>query len=310
MSLQPFFPDGYHRWQTSLALLVSVVIGYLDRLNITLALPKMAEEHGWTMAETAEHGGMLMSSFYIAYGIANILLSPLGAKIGPRRSLLIIVVLWSVFTATGALFGQILSLFMATRILLGLSEGIHFPMMTIITKNWFPVHERSRGNGLWISGIFVATIMAPILMVPVIERFGWRTMFYMLGVAGIVITLPLIYRYVYASPEEHPGVSEKEKQYILRHREADDDAEMPMMALLRSRLFVLAFTAGILNNIVAHGLISWLPTYFTRGRGSPLKTLPMPCPCPMLFPYSVSYYGLTSATAATAASCWPVAVFC
>lgn len=282
------FPNGHHRWQTSLVLLVSVVIGYLDRLNITLALPKMAEEHGWSVAETAENGSMLMSTFYIAYGIANILFSPYGAKIGPRKSLLIIVVLWSVFTAAGAIFGQILTLFLATRILLGLSEGIHFPMMSIITQNWFPVHERSRGNGLWISGIFVATILAPILLVPIIERFSWRTMFYLLSLAGLVITLPLMYRYIYASPEDHPGISAEERKYILSQRETDADAAIPMIRLFRSRLFVLAFTAGIFNNIVAHGLVSWLPTYFTRGRGLDFGDLSYA----MSLPYAFSILGI------------------
>ena len=61
---------------------------------------------------------------------------------------------------------QVLLLFMATRVLLGLAEGVHFPMMSQLTKTWFPLHERSRANGLWVAGIYLAVLSAPLALVP------------------------------------------------------------------------------------------------------------------------------------------------
>ncbi|RPI93180.1 MAG: MFS transporter, partial [Spirochaetales bacterium] len=125
---------GRVRWQIPLILMVTVFIGYLDRGNINLALPKIAETYGWTKAQTGEYGGLLMSIFYIAYGLANIFISPLGEKFGPRKSLLCIVVLWSIFTALGGVLVLLFVPFIITRVFLGLSEGIHFPMMNTLTK--------------------------------------------------------------------------------------------------------------------------------------------------------------------------------
>ena len=137
------------RWQLVLVFMVTLFVGFMDRINITFALPLMAEEYGWAEAETRRYGSLLMGLFYGAYGLANILLSPIAARFGPRRSLLTIVCLWSLYTAIGAWVSQWLMLLLASRILLGLSEGVHVPMMTTATKTWFPLEERARANSIW-----------------------------------------------------------------------------------------------------------------------------------------------------------------
>ena len=134
--------NGRVRWKLALTLMVTLLIAYYDRLNVSLALPLIAADFGWGAGDTRRWGGILMSLFYIGYGLGNIFLSPLGQRFGLRRSLFVIIVLWSFFTALGAWASSILMLFAASRLLLGLSEGIHFPLMSQLTKNWFPPEER------------------------------------------------------------------------------------------------------------------------------------------------------------------------
>lgn len=178
------------RWQLPLVLLVSVLIAYFDRMNISYALPKIAKDYGWSVAEIGKYGGMLMSIFYVGYGLANILLSPVGERFGPRRSLMAVVMLFSIFTVLSAPLKLIFGVLVAVRICLGISEGIHFPMMNSLTKGWFPLRERSRANGLWVCGLLLSMILAPFIVVPVIEHWGWQAMFHVLGIAGMAVTLP------------------------------------------------------------------------------------------------------------------------
>jgi len=86
----------------------------------------------------------------VGYGLANMLLSPLGARFGPRKSLMFIIVLFSFFTALSAPVAMLFTVFVFVRICLGVAEGIHFPMNNIIIRNWFPAHERSRANSIWL----------------------------------------------------------------------------------------------------------------------------------------------------------------
>jgi MFS family permease len=175
------------RWQLPFVMLVTVCFSYLDRMNISYALPKIALDYGWTVKETGAYGGLLMSMFYVGYGLSNIFLSPIAERFGPRKSIIVVILLFSFFTMLGAPCGMMFTAFIAIRILLGLGEGTHFPMINVLTKRWFPTNERSRANGIWVLGIFGSMIIAPFLVVPVIETWGWRTMFIVLGCMGIFI---------------------------------------------------------------------------------------------------------------------------
>lgn len=255
------------RWKLVLTLGVTFLIAYYDRLNISLAMPLIAIENGWSDAETASRGALLMGLFYGGFGLANIFLTPLGTRIGPRRSLLVIVVLWSLFTALGALASQILTVFMASRVLLGLAEGIHPPMMNQLTNTWFTPGERSRANSVWVSGLFVAILTAPLVLVPVMERYGWRSGFYVLAVGGALISLPLVLRYVYDRPTAHPRVSATFAADIERGAGRIDVGDRATWRLLLERPFQILMLGGIINNAVALGIAGWLPTYLASLEG-------------------------------------------
>ncbi len=260
------------RWVLPFVILVTVLINYLDRLNLAIALPKIAEEFQWTTEQIGEWGGLLISIFFVGYGLTNMFLSPIGERFGPRKSLLVVVVLFSFFTALTAPVASILVAFIAIRFLLGVGEGVHFPMNSLLIKTWFPVAERSRANGIWIAGVMLSTIVAPLALVPLIEWLGWRGMFYVLGGLGIVISIPLIWLFVYNSPRKHPKISAEEIAYIEAGMEKDEKVVegsfwKQMKPVAKDKNYWIALMGGILNNFASYGLLMWFPLYFTKARG-------------------------------------------
>jgi MFS family permease len=281
----PLLPAG-RRWQLALVLMVTFFVAFMDRINITFALPLMAQEFNWSEGDTRKYGSLLMGLFYGAYGLANILLTPIAARFGPRRSLTFIVILWSLFTALGAWVSQWIMLLMATRILLGFSEGVHVPMMTTLTKAWFPLEERARANSIIVAGIFLAVLLAPLILVPMMAQFGWRTGFLVLAAAGALVSLPLIHHFVYESPREHPSISEAEARLVAdgRDREAADEVSGQLLrSLFTTPRFLLFFVIGIFNNLLSIGVTSWLPTYFTNKRGIPFEEITFLVAAPYAF---------------------------
>lgn len=272
------YSENYNtRWRLAFALMVSLFVGYLDRMNVSLALPLVAQQYGWSVAQTREQGGALLTVFYVGYGLANLFLSPLGARVGPRASLLAVVVLWSVFTALGALLSASLAALMATRVLLGLSEGIHFPMMNMLTKRWFPPQERARANSVWMGGLLLAVCLAPVLLIPLMDRWGWTGGFLLLAAAGPLVSLPLVWRHVHDSPAEHPRIAAAERQHIEAGNAAEAQAQPPgwrSVLHTMTRPAALAMIAcGTLYNVVSVGLSLWLPTYFVTAKGLPYAHL-------------------------------------
>jgi sugar phosphate permease len=130
-------------------------------------------------------------------------------------------------------------------------------------------------------------ILAPFIVVPIIEHWGWRAMFVVLGGAGMIITVPLIYYFVYNSPKEHPRITTAELNYISGGMETDEPEETRfwrgVKTFITKKEYWLALLGGIFNNMVAFGLLNWLPTYFTEGRGLEFSKLAYATSIPYVF---------------------------
>jgi MFS family permease len=245
-------PPSPLRWRMPIALLVVSMINWFDRSAMSLALPRIATEHGWTTAEIGANGARLLATFFVGYGLANMFLSPIAERFGPRKALMISVVAFSICTALNAPLGATISALVALRFALGLAEGIHFPMAGAVVSRWFPLGERSRANGIYIFGAQIAVIVGPLLMVPMITHFGWRAMFLVLGSLGLIVALPAVIAVLrddgpYAPVADHPSA-------------------LSPLAVFRNPDYWLILLAGIGSNIILYGLLAWLPTYLAEGR--------------------------------------------
>lgn len=114
---------------------------------MSLALPRIAQERGWTTAEVGANGAKLIAVFFVGYGLSNMFLSPVAERFGPRRSIVAAIVAFSLCTALNAPLGSTIAALVVLRLLLGIGEGVHFPMASAIVSGWFPLGERSRANG-------------------------------------------------------------------------------------------------------------------------------------------------------------------
>jgi MFS family permease len=229
-----------------------------------------------------------MGLFYAGFGVANIFLTPLGSRFGPRKSLVVIILLWSLFTALGAIASQVLLVFMASRVLLGLAEGIHPPMMNQLTNTWFAPDERSRANSVWVSGLFLSILTAPIVLVPLMDRYGWRTGFYVLAIGGVLVSLPLVVRFVHDRPLSHPRVARELAEQLENRANRINVEDHPAWRLLLERPFQILMLGGIINNAVALGVAGWLPTYLATLEGVRYADLSFLA----AIPYAASLLGL------------------
>src|SRR5579884_3689092 len=106
------------------------MITYLDRVCFGTVAPFIQGEFGLTDTQK----GMLFSAFALAYAIFEVPSGWLGDVFGPRRTLIRIVLCWSLFTALTGLFWPIpewpLFAFLAmllVRFLFGIGEAGAYP---------------------------------------------------------------------------------------------------------------------------------------------------------------------------------------
>ncbi|CAN5719095.1 hypothetical protein BH18ACI5_BH18ACI5_25690 [soil metagenome] len=116
--------------------------------------------------------------------------------------------MWSAFTSlTGAVSNYYLLLL--TRFLFGAGEAGAFPNASIVVSRWYPPSKRGSMAGVLLMASQIGGAIAPLLIVPIQMRHGWRAAFYLFGAVGVVWAT-VWYWWFRDSPAEKPGVSQAE----------------------------------------------------------------------------------------------------
>ncbi|MBT2605818.1 MFS transporter [Bacillus sp. ISL-53] len=195
------------RWTVVIWLLIGGIINYLDRANLSIAAPEMMKELGLSVTEI----GLLGTFFSWSYALMQLPSGWLIDRFGTKKVYTIALIWWSGATIlTGAVHKM--GSFIAARILLGVGEAPCFPTMAKITSYWFPKKERGLATGIWDSSSKWGPAIAPPLLVFIMVTFGWRALFYITGVIGIIFAIGFVI--FYKNPEKSQKLSKEEFEYI------------------------------------------------------------------------------------------------
>ncbi|GBM44697.1 Putative inorganic phosphate cotransporter [Araneus ventricosus] len=100
---------------------------------------------------------------------------------------------------------------------------------SVIASNWFPSMERGLFNSLILSGIAVGAMISGFSAGALCSSSilgGWPSVYYLYGGLGLVQCV-CVQVFLYESPKVHPGITDKEKNYILYYQEADLNKKRP-----------------------------------------------------------------------------------
>ncbi len=241
-------------------LVLLFAITYLDRVCMSVAGPRIQEDLGigpigW---------GWVTGIFTFAYCVFEIPTGTMGDRLGPRRVLTRIVVWWSAFTA---LTGAMTSFYplLLTRFLFGAGEAGAFPNASVVVARWFPPRQRATMSGVVLAASQMGGAIAPLLVVPIQMRYGWRMSFYVFGLAGLVWAA-VWYAWFRDSPQEmrgqaastppHVSVTTNAASHVFSWRAAS--SSQTVWALLG-----VAFCYIYVYNFFQ----TWFHTFLVKGRG-------------------------------------------
>src|SRR6266403_6190594 len=140
-------PPSHARYWVIVFAVTLAVITYIDRVCISKAAPLIQRD----LILTKQQMGYAFSAFGWAYALFEIPGGWLGDRIGPRKVLMRVVIMWSVFTAATGYVWNLASLVIA-RFCFGMGEAGCFPNLTKAFMIWLPDHERTRAQSvLWLS---------------------------------------------------------------------------------------------------------------------------------------------------------------
>ncbi len=241
---------------------LSTLTGYLTRVNISVALPFISDAYGWTSHERGLYGGLLLGMFLVGYGLSNIFIAPLIDRYGPRRVMMAIMLIWSIITFFTGIIGLIFWLFITFRVLLGLSEGPLFPSDSKITQAWFDLRGRTKVNSFYFSALYLSNLLASAALVPLILVTSWQWAFYAVGIAGLIMLIPL---YLFIQDTPKGSVKRAPGKSTIGEVMRSSVSEVRRTLKLKG-IFVLA-ASNISTNLAWWGISLWLPTYLLVAKG-------------------------------------------
>jgi MFS family permease len=107
--------------------------------------------------------------------------------------------LWSLAQLLGG-FVQSFGQFFGARILLGIGEAPQFPTGARVARDWFNPRDRGLATGVFNCASTLGTAIAVPLLTILMLTFGWRWMFGIMGIAGLLVAA--LWYTVYRNPQD------------------------------------------------------------------------------------------------------------
>jgi sugar phosphate permease len=236
-------------------LVAAGVLNYIDRATLAVANPLIRQDLGIDVGEM----GLLLSAFLWAYAFAQLPAGALIDRLGPRVMLTAGMSLWSLAQILGGLvlgYWQ----FIGARVVLGLGEAPHFPTCARVARDWFNVRQRGTATGIWNCASSLGTAVAVPILTGLMFLVGWRWMFIVMGLAGLLLAL-VVYS-VFRNPTE-TNLTRQERAFLT---EGDETAASSRVSWDDwRRLFAFRTTWGMIAGFFGTIYVLWIYTAWLPG---------------------------------------------
>ncbi|HFQ8051902.1 TPA: MFS transporter [Pseudomonas putida] len=252
-------------------LLVIGIINYVDRSALSIANTSIQRDKGITPSQM----GILLSAFSLAYAFSQLPLGMIIDRLGSKISLGASLLGWSVAQTASGLINSF-SAFIGLRVVLGIGEAPMFPSAAKALAEWFEAEKRGTPTGIVLSSTCIGPCLAPPLLTLLMVTWGWRGMFIVTGVFGILVAA--CWFAFYKSKARYLAELPAEERERLLATQACKQPEASARPSLRAQLAawaelfrhkstwgaVLGFM-GVIYMLWLH--LTWLPGYFEREHG-------------------------------------------
>jgi MFS family permease len=237
-------------------LFLLYMFDYIDREIIASLLPALKTH----LSITDTQAGSLASAVYWSIVVFTFPISLLVDRWSRKRSVGIMVMLWSIATGAAAFVKTFPQLFI-TRLGVGVGEAGYSPGGTAMISAMYPVEKRSRMLGLWNASIPLGSAIGVGLGGVIEKAWGWERAFGLVAIPGFIIgVLFFFFARDYKTVRLMKPASATAAERKLRVGEI-------ALGFLRTPSLLLTYLAFAGNTFLTSAFLTWLPSYFVRTQG-------------------------------------------
>jgi len=248
-------------WRLLPLILLIYLINYVDRVNVGFAALTMNRDLSFSPAVFGFGAGILFFGYSLFQVPANVMLQ----KVGTRRWIFSIMMLWGLISASTALVRDPMS-FYGLRFALGVAEAGFFPGILLYLTFWFPQAYLARFIGIFMTGIPLAFVIGGPLSSVLLEMdgigglHGWQWLFIIEGLPATFLAFAVL-RLLPDGPAHAAWLTSEEKQLIatrLASEQPHTERLDFLSGLLDPRIWVLGMVlAGMQFGL--YGTQLWIP---------------------------------------------------
>ena len=256
-------------WRIIPLLAACWVVNWIDRINIGFARMGFQGDLGVSEAQV----GLIIGLYSLGYLLFEVPSNILMERIGARRTLTRIMLLWGLITVATA-FARNGTELMVARLALGAAEAGFFPGALLYMTYWFPAAYRARITSRFIIANAVAGIIgAPLSgwvmshMAGIGQLQGWQWLFIVEGIPPLILAA-VVWSSLRDRPADAPWLSAAEAGVLSRALARDEapgrahfgPRPWSLASLGDHRVYLLA--AGFCFTIICTGTVVqiWAPS--------------------------------------------------
>jgi EmrB/QacA subfamily drug resistance transporter len=195
-------PEARKRYLVLITVIVGTFLGRIDQTIVNLALPKIIEDFSISVSAAAW--------IATAYILANAVFVPVWGKLGDtigRKKVYIMGFAIFILGSVLAGFSWNLGSMIVFRIIQAVASSADYPTaMAILTVTFPPGKARAQALGVWTASFAAASVFGPLIGGPLIDNFGWRSVF-MINLPVGIIGLLMAINFIRESVSERKSVS-------------------------------------------------------------------------------------------------------
>ncbi|MSV29448.1 MAG: MFS transporter [Bryobacterales bacterium] len=247
-----------HRWWIVALLSLGVIIAYVDRSNISVALavPDFRELFNLTDRDR----GTLNSAFFWSYAFLQIPAGWLVDRYGVKTPYTIGFIFWSLVSAGTAMANSFSQLF-ALRFLLGVGESVVTPASLRWIRFHFAEKERGFAVGVYMTGTKIGPAIGAPIAAWLIAKYDWRIMFLVLGLGCLLWLIP--WTTLMRNDDREREQAEKKP----------NAAAVPFGRLMASPVIWGTIIGTFSYMYFVYFCMTWMPAYFVERRGLSLNSM-------------------------------------
>lgn len=179
------------KWLILATVMVGTFLGRLDQTVVNLAVPKVINDFGITVSAA----GWIATAYILANAVFVPVWGKLGDTIGRKKVYVIGFAMFIVGSILAGIAWNLPSL-IVFRVIQAIAGSADYPTAMAILAVTFPAgKERAQALGIWSAVFGASAVVGPLIGGPLIDSFGWRSVFLInlpVGIVGLLMAITFV----------------------------------------------------------------------------------------------------------------------